>query len=399
MPEPYPVPSSQPAASGALPSLGLYVHIPWCERKCPYCDFNSHAVSERIPQRAYLQALLRDLDHDLPLVAGRAVGSIFIGGGTPSLLAAETVRDLLEGVGARLGWAADIEITLEANPGTVEQGRFAELRAAGINRLSIGVQSFDDRLLRAIGRIHDGAEARRAAEAAHAAGFVNLNLDLMCGLPGQAVAQARRDAEVAVALGPGHVSHYQLTLEPNTALYQDPPGLPDEDALEPMQEGAQGVLCAAGYGQYEVSSFARAGRQCRHNLNYWRFGDYLGMGAGAHAKLTDPASGSITRTSKQRHPERYLRTAGQSAGISSSRVLGREDIVLEFMMNALRLNEGFDEPTFTARTGLPLEAAAEPLRRAQALGLLEWTGCRARATAQGRHFLNDLLALFLPETP
>ncbi|NIR28136.1 MAG: oxygen-independent coproporphyrinogen III oxidase-like protein [Gammaproteobacteria bacterium] len=381
----------------ALPPLALYVHIPWCARKCPYCDFNSHALRGALPEAAYVDALLADLETESPWARGRRVRSVFIGGGTPSLLTPEAIDRLLSGVRARLAVSADAEITLEANPGTVERMRFGELRAAGVNRLSIGVQSFDDRLLERIGRIHTGADARRAAEAAVAAGFEQFNLDLMYGLPGQDPAQALADTEAACALEAPHVSHYQLTLEPHTALHRAPPRLPDEEAAWAMQLRCQRRLAEAGRRQYEVSAYAREGARCEHNLNYWTFGDYLGVGAGAHGKLTDAAGGRILRRRRIAHPARYLQAARDRGFVAEQRELGPEDAVVEFMMNALRLTEGFEIDLFHRRTGLGPERLEPALGRAAALGLIERSAGRLVPTTDGRRLLDDLVALFLPQ--
>lgn len=380
----------------ALPPLSLYVHIPWCVRKCPYCDFNSHEAREGIPERAYVDALLADLDQELPGVWGRVVGSIFIGGGTPSLFSAESIDRLLAGIRARLHCKPDLEITLEANPGTVEQDRFREFRAAGINRLSIGVQSFDDGMLGRIGRIHGRREAIRAAELAHDAGFAGFNLDLMFGLPGQTPAQALADLATAMDLEPAHLSWYQLTLEPNTYFHRHPPELPDDDILWDMQQLGQARLAERGYTQYEVSAYARAGMQCRHNLNYWRYGDYLGIGAGAHQKITDAAAQRIRRSWKLKNPRDYLATAHSEARIGGTNSPGADEVILEFLMNALRLNAGFEDATFEQTTGLSFECLQPALERARQRGLLEqdspW-----RCTELGRRFLNDLLAEFVPD--
>ncbi len=377
--------------------LSLYIHFPWCVRKCPYCDFNSHEVRGEIPEAAYIDALLADLQQDLPLVWGRPIESVFIGGGTPSLISAEGLERLLSSLRALLGLTPACEITLEANPGTVEQGRFAEYRAAGINRLSIGVQSFDDVKLEALGRIHRRDEALRAAEAAHAAGIDNFNLDLMFGLPGQDEAQAEADLQQAIALSPAHISWYQLTLEPNTAFAHQPPVLPDDDLLWSMQQRGQETLAAAGYGQYEVSAYAREGQRCRHNLNYWHFGDYLGIGPGAHAKITHPAEGRVERLWKQRQPQAWLAQAATPAVIAGRRDLNRGDLALEFMMNALRLVEGFASGLFQEHTGLPITVLEESLREAQRRGLLDWQLQHIIPTERGRNHLNELLQLFMPE--
>ncbi len=378
-----------------LPPLALYVHFPWCERKCPYCDFNSHQPHGAVPEAAYVDALLADLGQDLPRMWGRAVQSVFIGGGTPSLLSAEAVDRLLSGLRALLALSPLAEITLEANPGSAERARFAEYRAAGINRLSIGVQSFHDESLQRLGRIHDRRAAIAAAEAAHAAGFDNLNLDLMFALPGQTPAMASEDLATAIDLAPAHLSWYQLTLEPNTAFHAAPPVLPDDDQAWLMQQAGQAQLAAAGYARYEISAYAREGRRCAHNLNYWRFGDYLGIGAGAHAKLSDGAQQRITRLAKRRGPQDYLDTAGTPACVQSERTLRRDELGLEFMMNALRLTEGVEAGLFAAHTGLPLATLEAPLREAESRGLLHWTVDRLRASERGLQYLDDLLGLFV----
>ena len=377
--------------------LSLYIHFPWCVRKCPYCDFNSHELRGEFPEAVYIDALLADLQQDLPMVWGRPIESVFIGGGTPSLLSAAGVDQLLSGLRALLGLTPACEITLEANPGTVEQGRFAEYRAAGINRLSIGVQSFDDDKLKLLGRIHGRSDALHAAEAAHAAGFENFNLDLMFGLPGQETLQAKADLQQAIALSPAHLSWYQLTLEPNTAFAHRPPSLPDEDLLWEIQQQGQETLAEAGYGQYEVSAYAREGVRCRHNLNYWQFGDYLGIGPGAHAKITHPAEGRVERLWKQRQPEAWLERAATTAVIAGRRDLNRGDLALEFMMNALRLNEGFASALFQNHTGLPITVLERSLQQAQRLGLIDWQLHQIVPTERGRNHLNELLQLFMPE--
>jgi oxygen-independent coproporphyrinogen-3 oxidase len=377
----------------SLPPLSLYVHIPWCVRKCPYCDFNSHEARTKIPEREYIDALLRDLEQDLPRVWGRIVHTIFIGGGTPSLFSPEAIDRLLSGIRARLPLDQNIEITLEANPGTVELERFKGFKAAGINRLSIGIQSFEDEKLKALGRIHGRAEALRAAEAARAAGFDNFNLDLMFGLPGQTVEQALADMRTAMALRPTHLSAYQLTIEPNTLFHARPPTLPDDDTTWEMQSQLQTELAAAGYRQYEVSAYARPGYECRHNLNYWKFGDYLGIGAGAHAKITN-ASG-ITRLWKVKHPNEYLSAAGTPESIGGEQSLSRHDAAAEFMLNALRLVDGFPSPLFQERAGLPISACEPELALAENKGLIEWDARAIRPTPQGRRFLNNLLELFV----
>jgi len=373
--------------------LSLYVHIPWCVRKCPYCDFNSHAVREPIDQDGYIDALLRDLDQEVARASLPPVQSVFIGGGTPSLFEGAAIGRLLDGISRRVTLAADAEITLEANPGTAEARRFADYHAAGVNRLSIGVQSLDDNKLRALGRIHDAAEALRAYEWARAAGFDNINLDLMYGLPGQTTAQAIADLRRLVALGSEHLSWYQLTLEPNTLFHHRPPPLPDDDSLAEMMDEGQGLLADAGLVQYEVSAYARRDRQCRHNLNYWQFGDYLGIGAGAHGKLT--LRRGIVRRSKLRNPLDFLARASGGA-VQAERALGEDELPVEFLLNALRLNAGVRAALFEQRTTLSLRRVAGPLARARELGLLVADPAQLRATARGLRFLNDLLALFEP---
>ncbi len=370
------------------PGVGLYIHVPWCLRKCPYCDFNSHALRGEPDEARFVRVLLEDLERELASVPGRALETVFIGGGTPSLLKGETVAALLEGVRRRALLSADAEITLEANPGAADAARFRDYRQAGVNRLSVGVQSFDAGLLRRIGRIHDPRQAVEAFEAARAAGFENINLDLMFGLPGQTVEQALVDLDRARALGPEHLSWYQLTLEPNTPFHRDPPPLPDEETLWRMQQAGLAKLAEAGYGRYEVSAFALEGRRCRHNLNYWTFGDYLGAGPGAHGKVTGPEG--ILRYWKERHPERYLEAPVRRG----ERRLTPGELPLEFLMNALRLVEGVDEALFPARTGLPSEALEPALGRLRARGLV--AGDRLAATPKGYDFLDELLLEFQP---
>ena len=377
--------------------LALYIHIPWCVRKCPYCDFNSHELREPLPERGYVDALLADLEQELPEVWGRRLVSVFIGGGTPSLLSAEALDRLLSGLRARLPLRPDAEITLEANPGAVEQGRFTEFHAVGVNRLSIGVQSFNDDALRRLGRIHDRRAAIAAAEAAHAAGLDHFNLDLMFGLPGQTVEQALADIASAVALQPAHLSYYQLTIEPHTAFHSSPPILPDDEVVDAMQTRAQAELARHGYARYEVSAYAREQRRCQHNLNYWEFGDYLGIGAGAHGKLTDPATGRICRRWKVKQPRAYLATAETPARIGGDATIDAADLPVEFLMNALRLVEGVPATLFAARTGQPLTALEPALSRARARGLLEANAERLQPTELGLRFLNDLLAAFMPD--
>ncbi len=377
----------------ALPPLSLYIHVPWCVRKCPYCDFNSHEARGALPEGEYVAALLADLESALPQVWGRPVLTVFIGGGTPSLLSVSALDALLSGVRARLPLAVDAEITLEANPGTVEAGKFRGFRSAGVNRLSLGIQSLNDRHLQALGRIHDAGEARRAAELALAT-FDNVNLDLMYGLPGQTQKGAEADIAALIALTPQHVSAYHLTIEPNTYFHRYPPAVPDDDAAAAMQEAVETRLAAAGYAHYETSAFARPGRQGRHNLNYWNFGDYLGIGAGAHSKIS--FKNNILRYSCARQPKAYLTQLAAGSAVSERRELSVAELPGEFMMNALRLNDGFELSLFADRTGLDLTHVLPVLDQAEARGLLLRDHRSVRPTPLGRRFLNDLLALFLP---
>lgn len=377
------------------PPLSLYVHLPWCVRKCPYCDFNSHAAPDQLPQRSYVDALLQDLDHDLPAVADRPLVSIFFGGGTPSLFSPDEIGRLLEGVRARTRCETDMEVTLEANPGTIEHGRFEGYRDAGVTRVSLGAQTFDEQHLKALGRIHGGADIQRAAEELGRAGLENFNLDLMYGLPQQSIEQAVADVRCAIALQPAHISHYQLTLEPGTVFYHRPPPLPDDDDSWAMQLQCQTALASHGYAQYEVSAYARAGRRCRHNLNYWEFGDYIGIGAGAHGKLTVDAR--IERTVRCRQPRDYLSRSAPDR-ITERREVAKAELPFEFMLNALRLRDGFAISHFEARTGLPYEAIERSMAAAQARGMVESAGAHAfKPTDLGARFLNDLHALFLPD--
>lgn len=384
--------SNTAGGSFLLPPLALYIHIPWCVRKCPYCDFNSHAAGPTLPEEEYVDALLADLDADLQHVHGRPLTSIFFGGGTPSLFSDRALGRLLEGVERRVAFAGDIEITLEANPGTFEQAKFKGYRSLGINRLSIGVQSFQQAKLKALGRIHDGDEAIRAADMARAAGFDNFNLDLMHGLPEQSIEDALFDLRTAISQGPTHLSWYQLTMEPNTVFWSQPPTLPEDDLLWDIQEAGQALLAAEGYAQYEVSAYAKAGKQARHNLNYWTFGDFLGIGAGAHAKLSTPA-GRIQRTWKTRLPKDYLDPA--KAFQAGERLLAADELPFEFLMNVLRLSEGAPAELFSQRTGLPLQQLERSRREAERQGLLQADHTRLVATAKGQLFLNDLLQQFL----
>ncbi len=392
-----PLPSGYQPRFTVSPPLSLYIHIPWCIRKCPYCDFNSHETGDsQPPESAYVDALIADLENDLPLIWGRTVNTLFIGGGTPSLFSARSIENLLSQLRARLRFGPDTEITLEANPGTVDAERFKELRAAGINRLSIGIQSFDDDSLRRLGRIHTGQQAHRAVELARAAGFENINLDLMFGLPEQTARMAEDDLQTAIELQPEHISYYQLTIEPNTLFYIHPPAACDDDLIWKMQEEAKQLLASHGYTQYEVSAYARQQRRCRHNLNYWQFGDYLGIGAGAHSKLTDPHTQSVTRLTKVRHPQHYLASAGSSHCVQTRNPLQTEEIALEFMMNALRLTDGFETRLFTTHTGLPLSFLQTELETAVEKGLISRDALHVRPTELGKRYLNDLLELFLP---
>ena len=378
------------------PPLSLYVHLPWCVRKCPYCDFNSHAAKGELPFEAYVDALVRDLEHDLPLAWGRSVHSVFFGGGTPSLFPPQAIDRFLQAASARLRFTPGLEITLEANPGTAEHGRFDGYRAAGVNRVSFGIQSFDDGCLQRLGRIHDSAEAEAAVKLAQDAGFDNLNLDLMYALPGQDLAMAERDLERAFALQPAHISHYQLTLEPNTVFFARPPqGIPDDDDAWDIQEHCQDLLAQAGYGHYETSAYARPGRQCAHNLNYWRYGDYLGIGAGAHGKITVGATQQVLRRWKVKHPTAYLAAAGTPDAIGGDDDITPERRPFEFMLNALRLQDGFALADFTATTGLPAEHIATPLEQARQRGWLALSGTHVMPTALGRRFTNDVIELFL----
>ena len=381
------------------PPLALYVHLPWCVRKCPYCDFNSHEGKGALPFDDYIDALIRDLEHDLPLVWGRTVHSVFFGGGTPSLFAPEHIERFLQAASARLRIAPGAEITLETNPGTVEHGPFAGYRRAGVNRLSFGVQSFDDDCLVRLGRIHSSHDAERAVKAAQDAGFDNLNLDLMYALPQQTLAMAEADVERAIALSPTHLSHYQLTLEPNTLFAaKPPPGIPDDDLGWDMQERCQALMADAGYAQYEVSAYARPDRQCVHNLNYWTFGDYLGIGAGAHGKQTLGSEQRILRRWKHKHPATYLQHAGSAAVIGGDEDIGPDRRAFDFMLNALRLNAGFTLDLFTLRTGLGRDDIATELATAIDNGWLDVDADgHVRPTELGRRFTNDVIALFLSD--
>ncbi|MEY2149787.1 radical SAM family heme chaperone HemW [Rhodanobacter sp. 115] len=383
------------------PPLSLYIHMPWCVKKCPYCDFNSHGLrSEPPPYADYIELLLADLDADLrdfgAAAQDRPIVSVFFGGGTPSLFAPELIGRLLDGVRQRLPLANDTEITLETNPGTVEHGRFDGYLAAGVNRISFGVQSFDDDKLKRLGRIHSASEAEAAVKSAQDAGYANINLDLMYALPQQTLDGALADVERAIALAPTHISHYQLTLEPNTAFAANPPPLPDDDHAWAMQEACEARLAQAGYGQYEISAYAQPGRRCAHNLNYWQFGDYLGIGAGAHGKLSDAASDQIHRRWKTRLPRAYMEAGAARARIGGDSVISATELPFEYMLNALRLIDGVPMADFAARTGLPPEHIAATLADARRRGWLVDDPRQLRTTPLGQRFLNDVIASFLP---
>ena len=410
----------------ALPPLSLYIHVPWCVRKCPYCDFNSHKSPDNLPEQAYIDALIRDLEQEVPHIWGRTVQTIFIGGGTPSLFSAEAYERLFSSIRALLPLSPNVEITLEANPGTFEAQRFSDYLDIGINRLSIGVQSFNDQSLTALGRIHDSKQAIKAIETAHKVGFENFNIDLMFGLPHQNEQSAQHDVATAIDLEPSHISYYQLTLEPNTLFHQQPPTLPDEDPIIDWQISNQQRLAQAGYLQYEVSAYAKDQRKdqrgryplneggakkesennlkgsvpfyaCQHNLNYWQFGDYIGIGAGAHGKVSDAAQQSITRRSKQKQPQHYIDTAGTDKVILSNDIISRKEIGFEFMLNALRLTDGFPTPLFYQHAGVPISHIDKALQQAEELGLLQRDIHHIRPTEKGQNYLNTLVELFLPE--
>lgn len=405
---------SQPVNFKALPPLSLYIHVPWCVRKCPYCDFNSHEARSPSPsvplpegrgklpvhggagglapvlEQQYVAALIRDLELALPQIWGRKVYTVFFGGGTPSLLSGESVTEILRQVRMLLPFSGDAEITLEANPGTVEAERFAAYRDAGVNRLSLGIQSFNDDHLRALGRIHTADEAKRAIAIAQQH-FDNINLDLMYALPQQSLQQALADVQTALSFAPQHLSCYHLTVEPNTLFHHNPPSLPDDDASAEMQQHIEALLAEQGYEHYETSAFAR--RRAKHNLNYWQFGDYLGIGAGAHSKLSFPDQ--VLRQTRPRQPQAYLDAVGRDAPVQEERAVAAVDLSFEFMMNALRLNEGFDPVLFSERTSLPLMAIRRELEQAEQRGLLYRDAQRISPTPQGQRFLNDLLEIFL----
>ena len=390
----------------ALPPLSLYIHVPWCVRKCPYCDFNSHEVrgarspiegeheKQKIPEQQYVAALIRDLELSLPLIWGRKVYTVFFGGGTPSLLSGESITQILRNVRMLLPLDINAEITLEANPGTVEAARFAAYREAGVNRLSMGIQSFNDAHLQALGRIHSADEARRAIETAQQH-FDNLNLDLMYALPNQKLDEALQDVQTALSFAPQHLSCYHLTLEPNTLFYRNPPALPDDDLSSEMQQRIEAFLAGKGYQHYETSAFAQPKCRAKHNLNYWKFGDYLGIGAGAHSKLSFPDK--VIRQARYKQPQAYMQQVDKAAPIQTEHPVSRDDLGFEFMMNALRLNEGFDSTLFQERTSLPLLSIQRELADAERRGLLFRDHQRIAPTKLGQRFLNDLLEIFLHE--
>jgi putative oxygen-independent coproporphyrinogen III oxidase len=381
-----------------LPPLSLYIHLPWCVAKCPYCDFNSHALVGNLPEAAYIDALLADLELDLPQVWGRKVQSVFLGGGTPSLFSGAALARLLSGVRARVALAPDAEITLEANPGTVEHDRFEAYREAGINRISLGIQSFNDRHLGTLGRIHSGTEAARAIEAIVQAGFDNFNLDLMWALPEQRLEDALADVDQALAFKPTHLSHYQLTIEPNTVFAAHPPPLPDDEDAWSMQEVVAERLGSAGFQPYEISAWSAPGRASRHNLNYWRFGDYLGIGAGAHAKITLPAEDRIVRARRKKIPHSYLAAAGDRSFIAEQHAIAPNDLAFEYFLNRLRLSEPVPWPEFEARTGLDRTTVSKALEEATRLELVKVDEDHIHRTERGERYLNDLQRLFLPDS-
>ena len=375
-----------------LPPLSLYVHIPWCVKKCPYCDFNSHTANNQLPEEEYLQALIQDLELELPYMQGRKLSSIFFGGGTPSLFSADTIGRIIQAAQKRIGFEDRMEITLEANPGTFEQEKFSGYRSIGVNRLSIGIQSFNNHQLEALGRIHSSEQAIKAIETAGNAGFENINLDLMHGLPGQDISHAMADLKQAIDLNPNHISWYQLTIEPNTVFYNKPPTLPKDIILESIQEKGLKLLADNGYQQYEVSAYCKEGNKSSHNMNYWEFGDYLGIGAGAHGKVTLVDEGRIIRTAKTRKPEDYL--ARENSYTANCRTIPKEELPMEFMMNAMRLNNGVPKQFFSDRTGITLEEIQPALDKLKKLELIEQPINNLSPTEKGHQFLNNLLEVF-----
>lgn len=383
---------SQSVNFTALPPLSLYIHIPWCVKKCPYCDFNSHEARSAFPEKEYVAALIRDLEMALPQIWGRKVYTVFFGGGTPSLLSGESIAEILRQVRMLLPLAGDAEITLEANPGTVEADKFAAFKDAGVNRLSMGIQSFNDVHLKVLGRIHSADEAKAAIDIAQRH-FDNINLDLMYALPNQTLDQALQDVKTAMSFAPQHLSCYHLTLEPNTLFYRNPPSLPDDDASTDMQQSIEELLRDNGYQHYETSAFAKINRRSKHNLNYWKFGDYLGIGAGAHSKLSFPDK--IIRQARYKQPQAYMQQVMLGAPIQTENEVDRSELPFEFMMNALRLNEGFDPALYNERTSLSLIAIQRELLDAERRGLLKRDIARVAPTQLGQRFLNDLLEIFL----
>lgn len=385
-------------AFSSNPPLGLYIHLPWCEKKCPYCDFNSHQADD-LPEREYIEALLHDLEQDLPLIWGRSIESIFIGGGTPSLFTGAAIEQLFSGLRALLKLNPGIEITMESNPGSADTENFRAYRESGVNRLSIGVQSFNDEFLSSLGRIHSSELALQAFSAARTAGFDNINIDLMYGLPGQTLAQALSDVQQAIDLGVEHISHYQLTIEPNTLFHHAPPAqMPDDDLSWEQQCQSQALLAKAGYQQYEISAYSRENRQCQHNLNYWHFGDYLGIGAGAHGKITIGGENRVIRRVRQRQPQAYLENLGRNT-IVSEKELDTADLVFEFMLNSLRLSQGFESKLFSENTGLSLNEVLPTLQAASAKGLIDISAAGICPTERGLQYLNDLQSMFLDHKP
>ena len=387
---------SQPGMLLTPPPLSLYVHMPWCVRKCPYCDFNSHTAPDELPSDLYIQALIADLENDLPMAWGRPVSSIYFGGGTPSLFSADQIAGFLSAVRARLDLRPDVEITLEANPGTIEHDSFSAYAQAGINRVSLGVQSFSDDHLTSIGRIHGRSEVEQSLISLRAAGISNFNIDLMYALPGQTSAQSRRDVELAIRATPTHISFYQLTIEPNTAFALKPPVLPTDDLAWGMQQAGQDLLQASKFEQYEISAFAMADYESRHNMNYWRYGDFLAIGAGAHGKITLAADQKVTRFAKHRQPKRYLGGLSTNDWCAETRELKEEDLVFEFFLNQLRLKQGVLKGDFSARTGLQWQVVESRVQEAVDKGLLEEDKNRLIPTSLGWKFVNNIQQLFLP---
>lgn len=379
-----------------LPPLALYIHLPWCVSKCPYCDFNSHALDTALPEDEYVNALVRDLELELPRIWGRRLSTIYLGGGTPSLMSPVSIKDLLSRIRALLPCAPGLEITMEANPGTINTERLTEFQDAGINRISIGIQSFEQKKLEALGRIHDHRQAVAALPAAREAGFDNINLDLMFGLPGQSISDAVTDLKTAIELDPDHLSLYQLTMEPNTLFYTQPPKLPDDDTVWEMQQQLHECLNSRGYEHYEVSAFCKPKKHCQHNINYWQFGDYVGIGAGAHGKITQPDG--VTRTWKLKQPKAYMEHAGTTQAIGGENTLNPNDLAFEFMLNAMRLNAGFLPALFQERTGLLLNTIESSLHEAEEKKLIVWSHEKIQPTVLGQQYLNDLIQLFIQDS-